>query len=618
MAHSSWLIHLRVVPGFWIAVEELRRPELRIRPVIIGGLPHQRGTVREANILAQRSGVHPDMALSQAYQQCPDGVFLLPDPSRYEAVWEAVCNILRTYTPLVESIEMGQAVCDLSGCERQWGDGRSAAYAITRQIQVTIGITPWLGVASNRLVAQLASTIVGADGISVIERGKERAFLADLPITLLPDVDPQLALTFRVLGLRTIGQFAALPARSVKQRFGVVGERLHCYARGIDPRPVVPPPAKPLVVARYECEDGSPEEAATAINRLAHTCAAELQHRYLAGRLVELTLTWENPSPSLPQGEKGDSPIQVGGYESPPLPLRERDEGFSVPYRIHSMLPQPNYTPHPLRPIRRGDPPVVARCVPAAEDDATAAGVDLLVDPPVSAQLHPRVGAAGTGYPLGVASAWVSGPYGEPRNGERTGDSQRVPGLCPARGGGIAPPQDSSQLITHNAQLVRTPIDTAPPLIEQAQRLLLQSWPAVNPDAPAMSLTPQLHAIELQISEFEPPSQLSFAEFNRLDQTGMLAGMSTGRLQALLRQEQILTARYGEAPFCHVAQVDPDNVLAERRFRWQPGLRDRRAATVGRSRRHVGSLTPTKVGGCIHVNCTRSNYWKCCAPSSSI
>jgi len=135
MAHSSWLRHLRVVPGFCIAVEELRRPELRIRPVIIGVLPHQRGTVREANILAQRSGVHPDMALSQAYQQCPDGVFLLPDPSRYEAVWEAVCNILRTYTPLVESIEMGQAVCDLSGCERQWGDGRSAAYAITRQIQ---------------------------------------------------------------------------------------------------------------------------------------------------------------------------------------------------------------------------------------------------------------------------------------------------------------------------------------------------------------------------------------------------------------------------------------------------------------------------------------------------
>jgi hypothetical protein len=60
--------------------------------------------------------------------------------------------------------------------------------------------------------------------------------------------------------------------------------------------------------------------------------------------------------------------------------------------------------------------------------------------------------------------------------------------------------------------------------------------------------------------------------------------MSTGRLQALLRQEQILTARYGGAPFCHVAQVDPDNVLAERRFRWQPGLRDRRTATVGRSR----------------------------------
>src|SRR5437660_8074809 len=112
------MLHLRVVPGFWVAVEEVRRPEVRSHPVILGGLPHQRGVVREASFPAQQRGVQAGMPLAQAYQQCPDGIFLMPDLPAYEAAWEVVCDILRTYTPLVEPLEMGQAVVDLSGCER--------------------------------------------------------------------------------------------------------------------------------------------------------------------------------------------------------------------------------------------------------------------------------------------------------------------------------------------------------------------------------------------------------------------------------------------------------------------------------------------------------------------
>src|SRR5947209_19867452 len=105
------ILYLRVVPGFWIAVEERARPELRPRPVIMGGLPHQRGMVREMNALAGRCGVRAGMTLAQAHQQCPDGVFLVPDIPRYESVWEEICGILLDYTPLVEPLEMGQAAC---------------------------------------------------------------------------------------------------------------------------------------------------------------------------------------------------------------------------------------------------------------------------------------------------------------------------------------------------------------------------------------------------------------------------------------------------------------------------------------------------------------------------
>lgn len=448
------ILYLRVVPGFWIAVEELRRPELQSRPLIIGGLPHQRGLVHEANIPAQRYGVHAGMTLSQAHQHCPEGIFLVPDLPSYEAAWQTVCGVLRTYTPLVEPLEMGQAVCDLSGSPISGGPLRTGfgdmARTIASEIRRATGIAPWLGVASNRLVAQLASTTVGADGISVIERGQERAFLATLPIVLLPDVDERLALTFQVLGLRTIGQFAALPASSVKQRFGVAGEKLHRYAQGIDSRSVVPPPPEPSVAARYECEDGDFEEALAAIHRLAGACADELQRRRLAGRLVELKLEPFTPQPPLPHGERGRL-ADMGGNKS-----------FS---------------------------------------------------------LSPEKGLEREGFSIFTAS--------------------------------IA---------------VRTAIDTVSPLLGQVQRLLVQSWPR-DPSHP------RLRAIELKVSEFEAPAQLSFAEFNRRQQTGMLRGMDVERLRALAELERLLAARHGETPFRHVTSVDPDNSVAERRFRWQAGRR---------------------------------------------
>jgi hypothetical protein len=110
---------------------------------------------------------------------------------------------------------------------------------------------------------------------------------------------------------------------------------------------------------------------------------------------------------------------------------------------------------------------------------------------------------------------------------------------------------------------VRTPVNTAPRLLEIAQRLLLQHW---RSDRGA------LLALELTVSEFPAPRQLSFAELNRIGQVGGLGGPSPERLQALAEGEQVLAARYGDASFRHVGQVDPGNILTERRFYWRSGL----------------------------------------------
>jgi DNA polymerase-4 len=500
-AEEPMILYLRVTPGFGIAVEGRTRPELFSYPTIMGGFPTERGLVREVNLAAEYRGVRPGMTLAQAHQHCPDGIFLAPNLPRYQAVWDELCAILQGYTPSVEPIELGEAVCDLSGSERRWRDGWAAAAEIAARIRQRTGITPCLGVASNRLVAQLASARGGAEGIAVVERGHERDFLADLPLTLLPGVDAQLALTFQVLGLKTIKQFAALPLPAVKQRFGAVGERMHACARGRDPRPVIPPPTRPSIAARRECDDGSIEEAVEVLRRLTEICGIEMQERCLAGTLITLTLFWEHSGvcavPPEPQPLPPPPTVSEEVRRILPVPVDEKQEiRFPVSYRIHSMLPQP------------GNSSVESKAVPATY----------------------------TGSPA-----------------RRSPES-------------VAVPSTPSEPFTRGSAVVRTPISDAGALLERAQRLLLQHWPRRQGE------TPRLYALEIEVSEFAQPMQLSFAELNRFDQVGALGGMDAVRLQALTRQEEALEARYGDASFRHLAHVDPASILAERRFRWAAGL----------------------------------------------
>lgn len=118
--------------------------------------------------------------------------------------------------------------------------------------------------------------------------------------------------------------------------------------------------------------------------------------------------------------------------------------------------------------------------------------------------------------------------------------------------------------------LVRTPIDTAPPLLERAQRLLLQIWPRAR--SGDRERAPRLLAIELKVGEFAQPSQLFLSDFDRLDGGGTLKGLSSERRQALVRHDEAFQARYGTTAFQHVTAVDAGNILTERRFRWESGL----------------------------------------------
>ncbi len=225
--------------AFFAAVEQRDRPELRGRPVVVGGgTPDQRGVVSAASYEARRYGIHSAMPLRTAGALCPDAVFLPVDGRKYQAVSREVMTILRRYTPLVEPISIDEAFLDVTASRALFGDGPQIGRAIRAAILAEVQLTASVGVASTKLVAKIASDLRKPDALVVVEPGSEAIFLAPLPIQRLWGVGERTAAALAELGVTTMGQLAGLPADLLVRRFGRHGATLADRARGIDDDPV--------------------------------------------------------------------------------------------------------------------------------------------------------------------------------------------------------------------------------------------------------------------------------------------------------------------------------------------------------------------------------------------
>lgn len=225
--------------AFFASVEQRDRPELRGRPVIVGGGgPGDRGVVSAASYEARVFGVHSAMSLREAGRRCPDGVFLPVDGRRYQQASRDVMTILRRYTPLVEPISIDEAFLDVTGSAALFGDGPTIAARIKAAVREDVGLAASVGVASNKLVAKVASDLRKPDGLVVVPPGEEAAFLAPLPIGRLWGVGAKTATALADYGVRTIGDLAALPSDVMEGRFGKHGASLAERARGVDADPV--------------------------------------------------------------------------------------------------------------------------------------------------------------------------------------------------------------------------------------------------------------------------------------------------------------------------------------------------------------------------------------------
>ena len=225
--------------AFFASVEQRDRPELRGRPVVVGGGgPTDRGVVSAASYEARKFGVHSAMPLRTAAALCPTAVFLPVDGAKYSEVSREVMTILRRFTPLVEPISIDEAFLDVTASAALFGDGEAIGRRIRAEVSGELGLTISVGVARTKLVAKVASDLRKPDALVVVPPGTEAAFLAPLAITRLWGVGERTAQALREFGVTTIGDLAALDSELLGRRFGKIGRSLAGRAQGFDDDPV--------------------------------------------------------------------------------------------------------------------------------------------------------------------------------------------------------------------------------------------------------------------------------------------------------------------------------------------------------------------------------------------
>jgi len=232
------IVHLDL-DAFYAAVEVLEKPELAGKPLLIGGRPDHRGVVSTASYEARKFGVHSAMPMTRALRLCPDAILLPPRIGDCRVYSRQVMAILREHTPLVEQVSIDEAYLDLTGQVDSWDGAVQRAVQIQARVEADVGLSASLGVATNKLVAKVASDRDKPGGLTVVRPGEEAAFLAPLPVRVLWGVGPVTARKLAEVGVTTVGELARLPEASLRERFGGHGSSMARQARGIDRRPVV-------------------------------------------------------------------------------------------------------------------------------------------------------------------------------------------------------------------------------------------------------------------------------------------------------------------------------------------------------------------------------------------
>lgn len=232
-----WIMHVDM-DAFFASVEQLDNPDLRGKPVIVGG-QSCRGVVSTCSYEARRYGVHSAMSMAEARKLCPHGEYVPVRMRRYQEVSQKIMSIFHDFTPLVEQLSIDEAFLDVSGMEKLYHNTEEIGWLIKKRIAAETGLTASVGLAPNKFLAKMASDLQKPDGFTIIRHAEAAKFIADFPVTKIFGIGRMAEKSLLQYGIATIGQLAAAENNVLKKVFGKNADSVHRLAQGIDERPVV-------------------------------------------------------------------------------------------------------------------------------------------------------------------------------------------------------------------------------------------------------------------------------------------------------------------------------------------------------------------------------------------
>ena len=287
------IIHVDM-DAFYASVEQRDRPELRGKPVIVGGNPEGRGVVSTASYEARSFGVHSAMPASQAKRLCPQAVFLRPDFQKYEEASRMIRRVFRNYTDAIQTVSLDEAYLDVTQNKLRISDPAELARLIKQNIFALTKLTASAGAAPNKFLAKIASDLKKPDGLVVVYPEETETFLAPLPVRKIPGVGPVTDTKLQQLGIKTCGDLAAIPRKELINHFGKFGLDLYDMARGLDDSPVIVYAAPQQIGSEttFEKDIVDLKTMEAHLREIAEIVAERLAEEGMKGRTVTLKVKY--------------------------------------------------------------------------------------------------------------------------------------------------------------------------------------------------------------------------------------------------------------------------------------------------------------------------------------
>jgi DNA polymerase-4 len=276
--------------AFYASIEQRDDPELRGKPVVVGGA--SRGVVAAASYESRVFGIRSAMPMAEARRRCPDLIRVAPRMAHYQAVSREIFGVFKEFTPLVEGLSLDEAFLDVTSSRRLFGNGHNIAVAIKNRVRERTGLTASVGVATNKLVAKIASDLDKPDGLVVVAEDRVHDVLDPLPVSVIPGIGKQTRSRLHAIGVRTIAELRCAPDRELEPVFGRFTRKTRERASGIDDRPVVASRAEKSISNEqtYDTDLCDRRDLQRQLLRLTERTASRLRKAALCAGTVQVKI----------------------------------------------------------------------------------------------------------------------------------------------------------------------------------------------------------------------------------------------------------------------------------------------------------------------------------------